>query len=252
MTPIDFVYDHLGCNHFSKGDSTMRTRLFVAILFVLFAWGNVSAETCTENLTVESKPIELIKCLQQLEKNMTYEFQKRELNALPIGTIVASMLEFEKFQNVAGNAWKPADGRKVSAKSGYAKLTGNTVLPDLRGMFLRGLNQFDPRTGSRRDKYKDPDGGGRQAGSLQNDATSLPKNKRRPFKGIAEAAGEHSHVYFKALSVGGRSGSEERASSEASTTGLAGDHTHTVLITSGGDSETRPVNIAVFYYIKIN
>jgi hypothetical protein len=242
----------MASNHFSKGDSTMRIRLFVAVIFVLFAWGNVSAETCAESLTVESKPIEMIKCLQQLEKNIKYESQIRELSALPVGTIVASMLEFEKFQNVAGNAWKPADGRKVSAKSGYAKLTGNTVLPDLRGMFLRGLNQFDPHTGPRRDKYRDPDGSRRKAGSLQKDATSLPTNKKKPFKGIAEEAGEHSHVYFKALRVGGSSGSKDMASSEASTTGLAGNHTHTVLITSGGDSETRPVNAAVFYYIKIN
>ena len=230
----------------------MKIRLLVVMLFVIFAGGNVLAETCAENLTVESKPIELIQCLRQLEKNITYESQKNELNALPIGTIVASMLESKKFQNVAGNVWKPADGRKVSAKSGYAKLTGNTVLPDLRGLFLRGLNQFDPHTGPRRDKYKDPDGNRRKAGSLQKDATSLPANKKKPFKGIAEEAGEHSHVYFKALRVGGRSGSEDMASAEASTTGLAGNHTHTVLITSGGDAETRPVNIAVFYYIKIN
>ena len=230
----------------------MRTKLFIAIFIVLFAWGNARAETCTESLTVESKPIELIKCIRQLEKNINDEFQKRELKAFPVGTIIASMLEFEKFQSVVGNAWKPADGRKVSSKSKYAKLTGNATLPDLRGMFLRGLNQFDPIRGPRHDKYMDPDGSGRKAGKPQNDATSLPKNKNNPFKGIAASAGDHSHVYFKALRVGGRSGAEERASSEASTTGSAGDHTHTVLITSGGDSETRPVNIAVFYYIKID
>jgi hypothetical protein len=230
----------------------MKTKLLIAIVIALLAWGNAKAETCTEGLTVESKPIELINCLRQLEKNMNAEFQKRELNALPIGTVIASMLDFEKFQSLAGNTWKPADGRKISAKSKYAKLTGNKTLPDLRGMFLRGLNRFDPIRGSRRDKYKDPNGKGRKAGNPQNDATSLPKNKKNPFKGMAKSAGDHSHVYFKALLAGGRSGSEERASPEGSTTGTSGAHTHTVLITSGGDSETRPVNIAVFYYIKID
>jgi hypothetical protein len=230
----------------------MKTRLLIAIAFVLLAWGNAGAETCTESLTVESKPMELIKCLRQLETNMNTEFQKRELNALPVGTVIASMLEFEKFHSLAGNTWKPADGRKISAKSKYAKLTGNKTLPDLRGMFLRGLNQFDPLTGSRSDKYKDPDGRGRKAGNPQNDATSLPKNKKNPFKGMAASAGDHSHVYFKALLAGGRSGSEGRAAPEASNTGSAGAHTHTVLITAGGDPETRPVNIAVFYYIKID
>jgi hypothetical protein len=132
----------------------MRTKLLIAIFFVLLAWGNVSAETCTESLTAQSKPTELIKCLQQLEKNIKKEFQNREMKALPIGTIIASMLQFEKFQNVAGNTWKPADGRKVSTTSKYATLTGNTTLPDLRGMFLRGLNQFDPSR--REEKVQDP------------------------------------------------------------------------------------------------
>lgn len=230
----------------------MRTKLLFAILFVLLAWGNVSAETCTESLTDQSKPAELVKCLQQLEKNIEKEFQNLKLKALPIGTIIASILEFEKFQNVAGNAWKPADGREVSAKSKYAKLTGNTTLPDLRGMFLRGLNQFDPVKGPRLDKYKDPDGSRRKAGKPQEDATSLPKNKKNPFKGNAVSAGDHSHIYFKARREGGRSGSNERASSEAGSTGSSGSHTHTVLIIDGGDSETRPVNIAVVYYIKID
>ncbi len=230
----------------------MRTKVLMAIFFVLFACGNASAETCAESLTAESKPTELIKCLQQLEKNIIKEFQNREMKVLPIGTIVASMLKFETFQKVAGNTWKPADGRKVSTTSKYAKLTGKKTLPDLRGMFLRGLNQFDPLKGARLDKYKDPDGSRRKAGGPQNDATSLPNNKKSPFKGNAASAGDHSHIYFKARSIGGKSGSQSRAASEAGTTGSSGDHTHTVLITSGGDSETRPVNIAVYYYIKID
>jgi len=219
---------------------------------VLLVWGNISAETCTESLSDQSKPAELVRCLQQLEKNIEKEFQDFKLNALPVGTIIASMLEFEKFQNIAGNTWKPADGRKISAKSQYATLTGNTTLPDLRGLFLRGLNQFDPAKGSRLDKYKDPDGTRRKTGNLQEDATSLPKNKRNPFQGNALSAGDHSHIYFKARREGGRTGSDDRASSEASNTGSSGSHTHTVLITSGGDLETRPVNIAVVYYIKID
>jgi len=230
----------------------MRTKLLFAILFVLLAWGNISAETCTESLSDQSKPAELVKCLQQLEKNIEKESQSFKLNALPVGTIIASMLEFEKFQNIAGNAWKPADGRKVSAKSKYATLTGNTTLPDLRGLFLRGLNQFDPAKGPRLDKYKDPDGTRRKAGNVQEDATGLPKNKKNPFQGHALSAGDHSHIYFKARREGGRAGSDDRASSEASNTGSSGSHTHTVLITSGGDSETRPVNIAVVYYVKID
>lgn len=230
----------------------MKTKLLFAILFVLLAWGNIGAETCTESLTDQSQPAELITCLQQLEKNIEKKFQNLKLKALPTGTIIASMLELETFQKIAGNAWKPADGRKISAKSKYARLTGNTTLPDLRGMFLRGLNKFDPAKGARHDKYKDPNGSRRKAGKPQADATSLPKNKKHPFKGKAVSAGDHSHIYFKARREGGRTGSATRASAEAGNTGSSGNHTHTVLITAGGDAETRPVNIAVVYYIKID
>lgn len=115
-------------------------------------------------------------------KKIETKFQNLKLKALPTGTIVASMLELERFQKIAGNAWKPADGRKVSAKSKYATLTGNTTLPDLRGMFLRGLNQFDPVKGPRRDKYKDPDGSRRKAGKPKKTLPVCPRTRKTLLK----------------------------------------------------------------------
>nr|VFJ98120.1 MAG: hypothetical protein BECKLFY1418A_GA0070994_10791 [Candidatus Kentron sp. LFY] len=87
-------------------------------------------------------------------------------DASPVGTIVASMLEWQKFAKVAGDKviliggkptfdpkrhkWSPCDGRDIEgselAKHIPAKDAPGSpryVAPDLRGVFLRGLNRFD-------------------------------------------------------------------------------------------------------------
>ena len=60
---------------------------------------------------------------------------------LPIGTIISSMLKPATIGIKYGDKWVLADGRRVSPKSEYTKLTGETTLPDLRGMFIRGMNE---------------------------------------------------------------------------------------------------------------
>ena len=60
----------------------------------------------------------------------------------------------------------PCDGRGIPG-SRLADLTGKPNAPDLRGMFLRGLNQFDPEEPEpATEDRKDPDSG-RKTGSFQ-------------------------------------------------------------------------------------
>jgi hypothetical protein len=187
--------------------------------------------------------------IQKLQSDIESLEQVQRPIDFPVGTVIASILPFEKFRKEAGDFWMPADGRKISTESKYARLTGKKTLPDLRSIFLRGLNQFDPLVGPRLDNYKDPEGKGRKAGSLQSDATCLPNKE---FAVNAGSAGAHTHVYSKALSKGVKSGSHDGASAEMSIAASAGEHAHEVKIDGGGDIETRPKNIAVYYYIKIN
>jgi len=58
-------------------------------------------------------------------------------NAAPLGTIISSMLNEVTFQGQTNTTWILADGRDVTG-SDYANLTGNTSVPDLRAVFLRG------------------------------------------------------------------------------------------------------------------
>ncbi len=87
----------------------------------------------------------------------------------PVGTIVSSILPPDKFAKAVGDvdlpepSWILADGRSINGASTYSQLTGDVKIPDLRGMFLRGMNE------GRADGNEDPDRN-RIVGQLQMDS----------------------------------------------------------------------------------
>jgi hypothetical protein len=147
----------------------------------------------------------------------------------PVGGLVASALSPSEMIQLYGssitNSWLPADGQATPANSAYFGVTRRPKLPDLRGLFIRGLNEFEsgnPRT----DANKDPDGQG-----------------RRPVEDVqSDQFRSHSHVTTTPGGTdGNRSGRQDAfyAAQRGSTD-------------SSGGSETRPRNVAVYYYIRIN
>ncbi|HWM92474.1 MAG TPA: hypothetical protein VN493_17040 [Thermoanaerobaculia bacterium] len=160
---------------------------------------------------------DLLKSVREAEERLAKQ-------AVPVGSVVASMLDYNEFREIAGSGWFPADGRTVSTSSKYAVITGRTALPDLRGMFLRGLNEFE--TGKRRvDGSEDPDL--RKVGDYQQD------NFRA-----------HNHSYDLHWVGGNGSGIQSGGSYPRQS-----DSRQT---SSSGDKETRPRNVALFYYVKVN
>jgi hypothetical protein len=167
-------------------------------------------------------------------------------SAVPIGTIITTVLDYPTFAALNGqstqfadstSAWAPADGRSV-AHSLYAK-SGSKTVPDLRGLFLRGRNQFYPG-----------DTGTTSVGSDQAD----PEGVRKAGGPVeADAVGPHNHtieVYRDSRQNGTR---------QAASSGGFADMpeftrtTHYAYGTNPSDLvETRPKNVAVFYYIRIN
>jgi microcystin-dependent protein len=160
--------------------------------------------------------------------------------------------------------WMLCDGRELSRKE-YFELfdrigelwgSGNNVgtfnIPDLRGYFLRGVDNkagVDPDAASRTNKDKRQTGD--QAGTLQGMATGAP---HVAFK--ADDAGTHTHgdptwnshpgAYEIATANRGPGGVDYGPESAPTTEG--GNHAHTV---SGGDKETRPVNAYVHWIIRV-
>lgn len=139
---------------------------------------------------------------------------------VPVGTILASMLDPSTFVQEVGSGWVLADGRDA-AGSAYATLTGNSNIPDLRGMFLRALNVGRPADG-----LQDPDGAGRVAGDVQLDTFAI-----------------HRHGTFDNAASGVTSGGNSNYLT------ISGTSAFTLL---AGGSESRPNNVAVYYYIKID
>ena len=160
----------------------------------------------------------------------------KQMEALPVGTLVHSMLSLAQFQAQMGSNWVVADGTS-SVGTDYNIITGFPTIPDCRALFLRGL-----------DLGKGGDVG-RNLGTFQADSTAS-----NGLTGNAVFGGGHGHTYTR--SAGGSliaaSGSSWGVGTEPGVSVVGdGSHSHTLSIGSS-ESETRPDNIAVYIFIKIN
>jgi hypothetical protein len=171
---------------------------------------------------------------------------------IPIGTIVASVLNFEQFGFTSKNnekspggiwtsnksKWSPCDGRSLP-ESKYSKISSQTNAPDLRGIFIRGLNSFDP-------SYTTPPTNSSQ---LNPENTSLNVYQPDAFQG-------HKHINSDNLAVNQDTQSPNNPKQRRTVTGEVPENSAGKFDAGFGtprlSSETRPKNISIFYYIKIN
>ncbi|WP_273721061.1 MULTISPECIES: phage tail protein [unclassified Bartonella] len=149
------------------------------------------------------------------------------------------------------SGWLLCDGKAYSRKA-YASLfavlgeiwgrgDGRTTfnVPDLRGMFLRGLD-----SGKNVDK-------GRRLGSKQEDSFEAHSHQ-----GKTNAAGRHQHNFIaventvRVLDNDEQGPNVYRRINKNSVTEFAGEHEHQIFLEETGGEETRPVNMAVVYAIK--
>jgi hypothetical protein len=156
-----------------------------------------------------------------------------------IGAIIASMVPWEAASAAFRAHYLPADGREVDKSSQYYALinrqrpSGQSDLsqvnvPDLRGMFLRGLNVMDPQS------------------SVQLDPGRADENNRVVGGYEADEVGPHQHNLSKLGNYPNGNGGDGSHIGEGGT--LRKDYP----IDSNATKETRPKNIAVYYYIRVN
>jgi hypothetical protein len=154
------------------------------------------------------------------------------LSTLPIGSIVPSLLTPVQFAKEAGDPptfdlikskWTLADDKGKVPGTRYAELTENSAIPDVRGTFLRGKNN------GRRDGRENPEN--KELGEFQDDQFQ-----------------DHVHEYNRG---GGGVGANLFAAPATNNDNTP--RAPTVTITEGKHgTETRPRNVTVNYYIRIN
>jgi hypothetical protein len=161
----------------------------------------------------------------------------------PLGTIIASALSFDQLTFVLGEtqladnqkSYAPCDGRTIqgSRLSQFTTPTSMLNSPDLRGKFLRGLNSIyatnEPPFGNWQ-TVGDPDGQGRVVTDFQADSV---------------ASHQHTYVHFQDNGIHDMSNDQDQRNCSYGPT--YPDNT-----SAYGGSETRPRNVSVYYYIKIN
>ena len=139
-----------------------------------------------------------------------------------IGDVKQSFLTEAEFQAAHDDKWGLCDGQDVTG-SDYETITGNSTVPDVRGQFLRGKNN------GRSDGNENPDGE-LNPGDWQNE----------DFK-------DHNHQQRgNTASGGGLVGFSLNFNVTSATTGTS------VNTSNSGGGETRPKNVTVNMFIKIN
>ena len=187
-------------------------------------------------------------------------------SAFPVGSVIAYLGNGSNIAGMEANGWFKCDGRNISGLTALSAdertaltniLGGSSNLPDLRGNFLRGLDEG---------RGYDDDRLTRSGGESTTGVRSYQGDQfgSHNHTGSAAAGGDHNHggqtgdatrTFADSgrgdLTSGGGSNAASRSFEQHThTIPNSGTHTHTLTINNNGGAETRPENIAVYWLIR--
>lgn len=173
---------------FRKFDIGASLAILLAIIGGVFWLGQLDARIDSiDKNELEKKLESALSKIELAEKSIT--------DQLPVGTVVASVLEPKIFLSEGRNErWHLADRSSIPIGSAYEKLVSNATidskdrLPDLRGVFLRGINS------GRSDSKQDPEGDKRVAGSYQSDQFRNHDHSYARMQGVTNGRGARTHM----------------------------------------------------------
>lgn len=232
-------------------------QLYIFVIFILIAFYYLykKIENYNSNLTLQlsdstSLDQKQFKYLQQL-------ITTNKIETIPIGSIFSFSSDTlpDNYAVCDGSALNISDYQElfsvIKTNFNHTDIDPNISfnLPDLRGLFIRGLDTS------------------RTIGSIQNFATAMPT---LPFTLSSDGSHTHTvssagaHTHSTTFNTAVQSGSSTQCLSLPNYNGQvslpttsAGAHIHTLSTDgfhshtlSGGDSETRPNNLALVYIIK--
>lgn len=190
-------------------------------------------------------------------------------NTDTVGDVRISLLTEAQFQNINGTDWVLMDGQS-SAGSAYETLTGNSTVPDAVGRFLRMEGGAAASLGSQQADATAQNGlvvsGGTASGTFASTSHSHTDGSLYAEIGYDLAGGNiighrndkggsftssldrtHSTSSASPTTVG-RTDVHGTTSSPSTTASVSS----TAASISASDAETRPINVTVNYFVKIN
>lgn len=172
-----------------------------------------------------------------------------------VGDVKYSILPPDKFKEVNGDCWIPLDGRTLATTDVLRQQYGVATLPNAGGQFIRtqdfeaisGTESWKPKNSSNNDPERTA---ASPIGTVQN--ASLLTHVH-----TLAAVGDHQHSYVRrepGNSSDGNSSDNTIASNNKdiigqTNTSSAGAHGHAI---NSAGTETRPVNMNFWVYIRIN
>lgn len=237
----------------------------VTLLFItlFFSFSTAFSQTL-EDLQAQLAKIEKqVQAMATENQRLAAAVENAAENTVPEGTIVAFGGPESKipsgYLHCNGAAYETSKYPKLAealAKSWGGNNSGTKFnVPDLRGQFLRGWDEtadVDPDKLARTSKNGSKSGN--NVGSYQEDATALPEKQ---FTGQTNTTGEHKHningsALPEAVTINWTMDDSRTQGTKYDNyvTNPAGNHSHSVTVTNGGDAETRPNNACVIYIIK--
>lgn len=188
---------------------------------------------------------------------------------MPIGTVVSYVGNSGNVSTLEGGGWFKCDGRAISTLTlnltadeitAFVNVVGSN-LPDLRGVFLRGLDDATIN-------IRDDGAGTRTGGESTTGVRSYQGGKVENISltGSTEGGGSHNHGGATGaasdnfanndrdnlVSGGGSHAATNSFNNHTHSIPTQADHTHSVTLSysAGGGNETRPENIAVYYLVR--
>ena len=165
-----------------------------------------------------------------------------ELSSSVISMLVPTGAIMPFYRPTAPNGWLICDGSAISSQ--YTALTAlvGANTPNLRGMFIRGWSSGTSTTS------RDPLSASRTLGSVQGD--EFRSHNHGGITGNDSPDHTHSNNAGSPGLGQGQTGPNtvQQSGGTENTDGASTRHQHS--ISSQGDLETRPVNIALLYCIK--
>ena len=199
-------------------------------------------------------------------------------SAFPVGSVIAYLGNNGNIAGMEANGWFKCDGRAISGLTALSAdektaltniLGGSSNLPNLRGQFLRGVDEgrgwdddVTTRTGGESISVS---GSNYPAGVRSEQAESMRKHTH---SGTTSTNGLHDHGgetgdggYQRTSDDGGTSGTAaENSGSHRHSISADGNHNHTFTTgdpgnavsgqTSLAGNENRPDNVAVYWLIR--